>query len=88
LCGVYYPNYLITCSAKSKVRRNLAYAQLLAMPMTLGPVAFGKIADHYGLRFSIEIAALVLVGTIFLVQLALPRRPSVAVANGDASVTS
>lgn len=88
LCGVYYPNYLITCSPKSQVRRNLAYAQLLAMPMTLAPVVFGKISDHYGLRCSIEIAALLLLGTIFLVQLALPKRPTINAANGDSAAAA
>lgn len=88
LCGVYYPNYIITCSPKSRVRRNLAYAQLLALPVTLAPVVFGKISDSYGLRCSIEVAAVLLVVTIFLVQLALPRQPSVSAADTDAAGTS
>ena len=36
LYGVYYPNYLISCSPTSMVRRNLAYANLLALPVTPG----------------------------------------------------
>ena len=76
LYGVYYPNYLVSCSPPSAVRRNLAYAQLLALPVTVAPLLFGMISDKYGLRSSIEIAAALLVGTILLVHLTLPRRPS------------
>lgn len=76
LYGVYYPNYLISSSPTARVRRNLAYAQLLALPASLTPVAFGWISDNFGLRHSIEIAAILSVCTILLVQLALPRRPA------------
>ena len=80
---VYYQNYIIVCSPTSMVRRNLAYANLLALPVTLGPLMFGLISDNYGLRRSIEVAAVLLAGTIFLVQFALPRRPSVSPSDGD-----
>ena len=75
LYGVYYPNYLVSCSPASQVRRNLAYAQLLAMPVSVAPMIFGMISDNYGLRCSIETAALLLIGAILLVQFTLPRRP-------------
>ena len=78
LYGVYYPNYLVSCSPASQVRRNLAYIQLFAMPATFAPLVFGMISDTYGLRLSIQVAALLLVGTIFLILLALPRHPEVA----------
>ena len=74
---VYYQNYLISCSPPSRVRRNLAYANLLALPVGFAPLLFGVISDDYGLRRSIELAAAMLVGTILLVQFALPRRPSI-----------
>ena len=80
---VYYQNYLISCSPTSMVRRNLAYASLLVLPVTLAPVMFGLISDTYGLRSSIKMAAVLLVGTIIFVQLALPRRPGVSQSNGD-----
>lgn len=77
LYGVYYPNYIISCSPTSMVRRNLAYANLLALPVSLAPLMFGMLSDTYGLRCSIELAALLLAGTIIFVQLALPRRPGI-----------
>jgi hypothetical protein len=70
------------------VRRNLAYSQLLTLPVTLAPVVFGLISDTYGLRLSIELAALVLVATILLVQLALPRRPRIIPSNDNYSEVS
>jgi hypothetical protein len=72
---VYYQNYLISCSPLSRVRRNLAYANLLSLLVSLGPVFYGLISDRWGLRCSIEMAMLVLIATLFLVQLTLPRRP-------------
>jgi hypothetical protein len=75
LYGVYYPNYLVSCSPGSQVRRHLAYAQLLTLPATVAPLIFGTISDKYGFRSSIETAALLLLGTILLILLVLPRRP-------------
>ncbi len=77
LYGIYYQNYLVSCSPTSMVRRNLAYASLLALPVTLGPIMFGLIADNYGLRCSLELAAVLLAVTVLLVQFTLPRWPSV-----------
>lgn len=73
---VYYTNYLTSSSPASQVRRNLAYANLLALPVAFAPVLFGVISDSYGLSFSIELAAVLLVGTLFLVYWTLPRRPN------------
>lgn len=72
---VYYQYYLISCSPKSMIRCNLAYANLLALPAASAPVIFGVISDSYGLRNSIEVAAVLLVVVILLVLFALPRRP-------------
>jgi hypothetical protein len=73
---VYYQNYLISSSHASMVRRNLAYAQLLALPVSLAPIMFGVISDSFGLRYSIETAAVLLAATLCFVQLVLPRWPS------------
>ena len=73
---VYYQNYIISCSPASRVRPNLAYASLLALPATFAPVAFGMISDAYGLKSSIEVAIVILVVALLLVQLALPRWPN------------
>jgi hypothetical protein len=77
---VYYQNYLISCSPTSMVRRNLAYSNLLALPVTSAPLVFGLISDNYGLRCSIELAAILLAGTVLLVQIALPRWPRISAA--------
>lgn len=49
----YYQNYLVACSPKSMVRRNLVYAQLVALPVCLAPIMFGWLSDAYGLRHSL-----------------------------------
>jgi hypothetical protein len=74
---VYYQNYLISSSPPSMVRRNLAYANLLALPVSLAPILFGLISDTFGLKCSIELAAVLLAIAIFFVQLALPRQPCI-----------
>jgi hypothetical protein len=84
---VYYQNYLISCSDPAAVRRNLAYANLLVMPASLMPIVFGLISDHFGLRWSIALAAVLLSGTMLLVLSALPRQPDVrALALASAAV--
>ena len=78
---IYFQNYLISCSPTSKVRRNLAYARLLVLPASLAPIMFGLISDTFGLKCSIELAAVLLAGTILFVQLALPRHPATSSIN-------
>jgi MFS family permease len=76
---LYYQNYMVSCSPTSKVRRNLAYMSLLALPAASAPLLFGMISDHFGRRFSIIVAALLLALALLLVRFALPRRaPAVA----------
>ena len=75
LWGVYYPNYVVTASAKSRIRRNMSIVILLYMPQGFGPVLFGRIADGWGLRASFYAAGGVLAATLLFVQLMLPARP-------------
>jgi hypothetical protein len=75
---VYYQNYLISCSPKSMVRRNLAYANLLMLPSALAPIIYGAISDAVGLRSSILSAMALLLAVLVLVQCALPKRPAAA----------
>jgi hypothetical protein len=45
LFGVYYPNYIFSCSAKSQMRRNMAFSSMLNMPSGFAALLFGVIAD-------------------------------------------
>ena len=72
---IYYQNYLIGCSAQSKVRRNLAYSSLLAMPVIVMPVVYGALSDSFGLRASLEVALVVLVVALAIIVGCVPARP-------------
>ena len=86
LFGAYFPNYILCCSVKSKMRRNLAFASLITMPVGIAPLLYGQIADAFGSvggeRFGFQmsfIAALtMLVVAIALVLIFLPRHPKPA----------
>ena len=83
LFGVYYPNYILGCSPKAMVRRNLAFANLLSGGGAgLAPVLYGAISDGlgktdkaFGYSMSFVASLVVLVGTIVLVLTKLPARP-------------
>jgi predicted MFS family arabinose efflux permease len=75
LFGVYYPNYILSCSPKSKMRRNMSFNSMLNMPSALVAVFYGFLADHVGMRASFLTSIVLLVATLLLVQLGLPARP-------------
>jgi predicted MFS family arabinose efflux permease len=75
LFGVYFPNYVLACSAKSKMRRNMALTSLLRTPAMLAPYAYGAIADIYSLRASFWIAAGILLATLLIILFGLPADP-------------
>ena len=75
LCGVYYVNYPVQCSAKVDVRRNIAFLMLISSLVGLAPVFFGWISDHWSLRASFYVALGLLVFTAVLVALKLPAQP-------------
>ncbi len=75
LFGVYFPNYVVCCSPKSKIRRNMAFVMLIQTPVAFAPVLFGRIADLWGLRSSFWVAVAILVFVMVLVAVALPARP-------------
>jgi hypothetical protein len=82
LFGVYYPNYVLGCSPPAKMRRNMAFALLITLPVGFAPVAYGAIADTFGkqdrafgYQMSFLAAILVLAATIFLVMTMLPAHP-------------
>jgi len=82
LFGVYYPNYILGCSPKSKMRRNMAFASLVTMPVGFAPVLFGFISDtlgthdkKFGFQASFVAAIILLLAAIVLVLLTLPAQP-------------
>ena len=75
LFGVYYPNYILSCSAKSRMRRNMALTSMLNMPSGFAALLFGLLADSYGLPTSFLASIAILIATLLLVQFGLPARP-------------
>lgn len=81
LFGVYYPNYILGCSPKEQMRRNMALTSLITMPVGFAAVFFGFLSDTFGredpgrgFRVSFAASMAILVATILLV-LVLPARP-------------
>jgi MFS family permease len=93
LVGVYAPNYILSASRKSQMRRSMVLMNLLMAPVgQLGPV-FGKIADSIrekgitafgessealGFKVSFAVCALVIVLGILVAVVWLPGNPSPA----------
>jgi len=75
LCCVYYQNYLVSCSEKSMVRRNLAYAGLLMLPVVFMPVVYGAISDAFGFASSFRVALSLLTAAILIAMFLLPSQP-------------
>src|SRR5262249_56461779 len=79
-----YPNYILSCSPKAKMRRNMAFTSMLNMPAGFAPLLFGFIADtvgaaadnkKFGFQVSFLVAAAFLIAALLVVQLMLPARP-------------
>ncbi len=85
LWGVYFPNYILCCSAKSRMRRNMSFTSMLYMLTAFASYAFGAIADRYGLRTSFVVSLIVLGSTLLFVEVLLPARPQPREADRDAS---
>jgi MFS family permease len=83
LSGVYYPNYVVDCSPNSKMRRNIALLNVVVIPAGFAPLIYGYISDvfgqtdkTYGFQMSFVASMAIILGTILLVMVALPRRPT------------
>jgi hypothetical protein len=76
LFGAYYFNYISTASAKSQVRVNIAYVNLLTIVVGFAAVMYGQISDHYGRIASFYVASGILVFALLLVVFTLPARPT------------
>jgi hypothetical protein len=75
LFGVYYMNYPVECSARSQVRRNIAFLSLIATGVGLAPIFYGWVADIWSLRASFYAALVLLAFTAVLVVTKLPAHP-------------
>lgn len=75
LFGVYYINYLVSCSRKSQVRRNIAFLGLISSIVGLSPMLYGWISDTWNLRFSFWTALVIMAFTTALVIFKLPTHP-------------
>jgi MFS family permease len=76
LFGAYFPNYIATASAKSQVRANIAYLNLLGALVGFASVIFGLISDRFGRIASFHTATGVLIVALILIIVALPSRPT------------
>jgi fucose permease len=76
LYGVYFPNYIATASAKSHVRVNIAYLNLVGSLVGFASVIFGLISDRFGRIASFHTATGVLIVALILIIVALPSRPT------------
>src|SRR5262249_28148536 len=92
LWGVYYPNYILCCSAKDKMRRNMAFTSMLNMPSGFTPVLYGFIVkrvgdasgdEKLGFQVSFVVAIGLLIATLLVVLLLLPTRPKPSAADGQ-----
>lgn len=75
LMGAYFTYYLLCCSPKSNMRRNMAYTSLIIMPVGFAPVLYGRIADSAGFPVSFLSALALLAVTFVFIGAALPARP-------------
>ncbi|MBM4068593.1 MAG: MFS transporter [Planctomycetes bacterium] len=83
LWGVYFPNYILSCSEKDRMRRNMAFTSMLYFPSGFAPIFYGyittRIGDEYGKRVGFEasfmLSIAVLTVTLLLILIALPMRP-------------
>ncbi|MBI3861728.1 MAG: hypothetical protein HY290_07515 [Planctomycetia bacterium] len=76
LFGAYFPNYVVSASAKSEVRSNVAYLSLLGALVGFASYLFGTISDHYGRIATFYTATSLLLAATILIVFGLPARPS------------
>ena len=82
LFGVYYMNYPMECSAKSQVRRNIAFMSVLSTLVGLSPVFYGWVSDTWNLRASFWAALALLLFTAVMVIVKLPANPQPPTEDG------
>lgn len=76
LYGVYFPNYVMAASPADQVKQNVAFLQLLGLPVCAAPTLLGVIADYFGRQTSFVVAAMLAAAAIISIILKLPRHPT------------
>jgi len=75
LFGAYYPYYVLCCSPKSQMRRNMAFVGLLSAPVGFAPALFGWISDTFSRTATFYTSLGILVFVFLWVALLLPANP-------------
>lgn len=91
LFGVYFSNYILSCSAKSKIRRNLAFTSLCLTPVGFVAVIYGRIVDRFasagneelGFYVSFSTSFALFVASIAVIVFGLTRRPQPVEDDGE-----
>jgi MFS family permease len=86
LVGVYAPNYILSASAPSKIRRNMALTTLMMAPVAPAAYLFGTLSDRlgklhgpaFGFRASFAACAAVMALGVLVALAFLPPRPRAA----------
>jgi hypothetical protein len=84
---VYFSYYILFCSNKAHMRRNMAFLRMVSLPLALIPFVFGQIAESFGLRMSFMVAAS-LAAIALGVVLCLPARPDPNTTEHELSQTA
>jgi MFS family permease len=89
LFGVYYLNYILGCSPKSRIRRNMAFTSLITLPVGFASILYGGISDTLGQpdkKFGFQmsfVAAMTIIAAAILLVLSLPVQPRPREADMD-----
>lgn len=92
LIGVYAPNYLLSASPTSQIRRTMAFATMLMVPAAPTGYLFGSVSDWvvernllgpgaassraFGFQVSFAVCATLMASGLLIAVLLLPARPS------------
>jgi hypothetical protein len=82
LFGVYYPNYILDCSPRRHLRRNMVFTGMITVAVGFAPVLYGRISDtvgrtdrRLGFQASFVTSLAILAAAMLIVWLTLPARP-------------
>lgn len=94
LVGVYAPNYILSASRSSEMRRNMAFVTMLMVPAAPTGYLYGAIADSVrksgltmfgitdstalGFQMSFAVCAAMMLAGVIIAMLFLPKRPGVS----------
>jgi hypothetical protein len=82
LFGVYYPNYILDCSPRRHLRRNMVFTGMITVAVGFAPVLYGRISDtlgrsnpRLGFQASFVTSLAILATAMLIVWLTLPAKP-------------